>query len=317
MDPNTEGTESIQTQAAEPTDLELIQAARTPTEEPTEVAQEPAGEPVTEQQPTGANGANLPADGVDPVQEELQRLKRIIALDPQKRAQYEAEKYGIQPQAPQPVQEQEQTTQKELSLEDEFAQAFPGEEYDPWSIKHQAFIQKYHLRPAFDYISQTQQVEQEHTQRQQAEQNAKQVENLNKGVQEQFAKGLPIVSELLAAESLNDEQQLLLDTMERKFQQALMEAFPPRQDGAHLKLWSNPDVHKEIVSQVLPSVKNLAQKLGLFDPPKPKPPVNQAMAREAYVEPSNAVPATTGNPFDEALKKDDYASAFAAIRKMK
>lgn len=274
-----------------------------------------ADEPVVEAEPEQPQPPAPPEEpqeeAIPDPNEEIQRLQRIIATDPQKRALYEHEKYGIP--LPQPTQQAEQVQSGELSLEDAFANQFPGEDFDPFNMKHQAFLQQMNLKPAFSYIEQLQKEEQELEKRQAMEANRQAVENLNKGVQDLFTKGLPIVGDLLKAESLTDEQAFLIDAMESKFQKALVERFPERPDGSHIRLWASPEVHKEIVREILPPLKQLAAKLGLAQ--EASKTVNQQVARETYVESSNAVPSTTGNPFDDALAKGDVASALDAFDK--
>lgn len=302
LETTTEGTE-----AQEPSDLELIQATRT-----TEKASTPEEKPAAATEPE-----TVPeSPEADPKEEELQRLKRIIATDPQKRALYEQERYGVQPVAPQPKQAQQEAP-KPKSLDEAFAEAFQGDDYDPFNMAHQAFITQFHLNPAMAYIDEVKAIDKQQEQQQRQRQIEQIATDADTSVQKLFIAQLPALEEWLKAESPSLEQKTLLEMMTRSFQAKLFEAFPEREDQSHLRLWMNPDVHQDVVRQVMPEVKQLASKLGLLEASLPAPKVNKDMARESYVESSNAVPAGAPvNPFDEALAKDDYAAAFGAIRQM-
>lgn len=284
---------------------------------PAEAQSQPAAE--------GNTGIEQPTQAVqvDPKEAELEALRRLIAMDPQKRHQYEIEKYGESSVKYQPVQSQPQEPQYQQPIQQQpQAQSglqlpFDPSEYDPTNAEHQigmmAAIMQHQLgqqlAPAMTYI--------QHLQQQEAAEQMNAVQGqyveLDKQIHKSMDSFVPGFSEW-AVKPKSDEEIIVREIAYSKFKETLQNEFPPNdvdQFGRPFNsLWKNPKVHADILQRIGPNVKSMASRLGI---------VNKAASgghqadQGMHVEPSSAVPATTRNSFDEAHKKGDIYGMLSAL----
>lgn len=274
--------------------------------------QPPAEQPQAEHAPT----EQTPSE-IEELRQANERLRRLIATDPQKLNEYTQQFYNAPvpqvPQAPPSVQQPIAQPEAPKSIEDAFAEAFPGEEYDPYNIRHSAFLNNFNLKPAMSYIEQLKQQEQEAYERQIQQQAEQQLDSLALTVEDIFTQKMPFFKDILeAGEKMDSKQAFVAHQTKEMFQRALTQMFPANQmvNGQPFNpLWVMPEAYHEVVAAISPDVVKLAADLGLD---KPKPKVNAEMAKDAYVESPNAVP-TPANDFAAAIQNYDMATMIEAI----
>jgi hypothetical protein len=277
-------------------------------------ASEPA--PADQGQPTQPTPEQTPSE-LEELKQANERLRRLIAQDPQALAGYAQQTYGVPlPQAPQqapPAQQPIAAPEAPKSIEDAFAEAFPGEEYDPYNIRHSAFLNNFNLKPAMSYIEQLKQQEQKEQERLVQQQAEQQIDALAVQVEDIFTQKMPFFKDILeAGDNLSPKQKFVANETRELFQQTLTQMFPANQmvNGQPFNpLWVMPEAYHEVVAVIAPQVAKMAAEMGLD---KPKPKVNADMAKDAYVESPNAVPTPT-NDFAAAIQNYDMATMIEAI----
>lgn len=277
-------------------------------------------EPPTEAEPVEPAAAPEPVEEVNPQEAEIQRLRRVIATDPNLRQAYEAEQYreyGIEnpyyPQAQQPQQPtQAQGQQAQPGQQPQLP--FSLDDYNPTDPAHQmalfGYLLKQELSPFSQYIDSVQAQEASFQQ----QQRVQQVNEMDAGLNKALDKYVPGFSEM-SPEALTEEQELLVSSFHQLFQKELFAKCPPNRTmngQPYNPLWEHPKVHQEIISKIGPRVQQRAQKLGLYQPGTQQKG-SKALARETYVESSNAVPSNNRNPFEAAYEADDALGMVKAL----
>lgn len=301
--------------------LEALASAAASTDEPT--PQEPAkAEPAPAEQTPTEEVVETP-----PQEDELDLLKRVIATNPEMRDIYLAEKYGVpMPQAPAPQQQQPALQQQYQHHQPEPVAAelpFALDDYDPTNAEHQMamfghIIQSMvmpQLVPALQYVQQLQQQDQISAQQYTEQQYYQEAEKANDSISELFDKEIPGFKDAYQAyrsDTATMEQIAFGTLAEKLFTDKLREKLGGLDADTARKLQLNPKIHQEVAAQIAPKLKALAPKFGLT-PAQAANPVNQAKAREAFTEPSNAVPASTTNPFNAAYEKGDVYGMVRAL----
>jgi len=262
----------------------------------------------------------------DADKEKINAIERAIASNPQLRAQYLSELYGVSIQAPLPSGQQAgqqlpagQANQQQQVVNPQAAQqnAFPGfqqqvevpsdEEFDPYSKSHMLSLIQSALVPYGHYIqSSIQQEEQARQQAAQAQQQAY-IQQTEQNIQTLMEKNLPGWKDVYNSPEPTLEQNVLADFSEKAFAQALHDY--PRE------VWTHPKVQADVALKIAPQIKNLATKLGVAfaQPVQADTAKQKAAAREMYVESSNALPATNLTDFDRAAKKGDTLGMIKAL----
>lgn len=275
----------------------------------------------SEQSSPGVPAENPPSTPAepqpDPKDEEIDALRRVIAANPQMRHNYEMAKYGqsslpveqLQPQQPaQPTpQQQAQSTQQaapDLS--------FSPEEYDPTNLDHQrsllghvvAPMIQQALAPALEYVNSLKQQEAQESQ----QAIYQQVDSLETELHKMMDTYVPGFSDIYGKEQYTPEQEAVANLAYKKFSETLQKAYPPTVQNEYGQwvnpLWSNSKVQAEVIGKIGPQVAQIANRLGISQSPPPKS-IDPTIAKEAYVEGSNAVPSGTKNAFEAAAEKGD------------
>lgn len=292
-------------------DLDVIASLSEPATEPTG-----SGEPATSAETTTTPQAVEPEQPqVDPREQELERLKRVIAGDQHLRQKYEAElyrEYG-EPYTPsQPVQQTQQPEPIQQPQAEQQTQApqlpFTADDYDPMNIEHQVgligTILQHSLGTAlkpFQEFIDSQKAFEEQQAKQQAE-----AETYQKaaGVETALAESIPGFKEISALQNHTEDQAAFLQFAANKYLSAVQAKYPQG-------LWFNNRVSKEIAAQIAPDLKRFGNALGIFQPANANQQVKQ---RETFIEGSNAVPAESGNAFEKAFAKDDTYGMLSALK---
>jgi len=302
--------------------LDIIASLGTSEPQPEATPETPAEpdapvEPVTPPEPDAPPVSEPPkAEPQDDVQAELDRLKRVIAQDPNLRANYMAEKFGhIQPQPliqqPQaPAYQPQQQPQYQPPVQQQApALPFDPAEYDPMDPSHTValvtHIMQQQLQPFSEFVNQSKQQEIQ-LQQQQAQER---VQKMEMDIRTKLSESVPGFSDSFKP-TATFEQQLLKDAAISAFSRA-MEQYPQ-------EYWGNPVVHQDVIQKLAPQLNTVAQRLGLTTAaPANTDATKQAMAREMHVVSGNAAPATSANPFSKAAEKGDALGMLTAISKMK
>lgn len=292
--------------------LSLISALRN------ETAAEPEAAPETPPAAEPAAPSAEPAPEPEPAQEDTEAeaearrnaLLREIAMDPAQTQQYVQQQYYQQPPAQQAPQQQEPS--EPSSIDEAFAQEFPGEDYDPYSLKHNAFIQRYNLQPFQEFVAQQEQENQQiqaQQQAQQAQQMAQQVNQKAVAFLDTYVPGFAAMAEKLTKnESLTAIERAVFNEAVNA-ESFYLQHYPQALYDVQLRA--------QIAQQIGPHLKKYASDLGLVSQPKPQltPEAKQQIRQESYVEPSNAVPSASGaSAFDKALERGDSLSMIRALR---
>jgi hypothetical protein len=252
----------------------------------------------------------------DPKDQEIELLRRAVAANPQMRHEYEMAKFG-QSSLPQPPQYQQpqpvyQEPEPQPEPQNDWSLPFAPEEYDPADPRHQMQLVQsvvanqvtQALQPALEYIEH---LKQQDAQEQQT-QLYQQVNTMETEIHKQMDSFVPGFSDMYGQEQHTPEQQMVANYAYEVFGNTMKSMYPPTvQNGygqAVNPLWGNPKVQAEVIKQIGPQVKAIASRLGLSQPTA-QAPVNPQMAREAYVEPSNAVPSVNANAFETAAQHND------------
>jgi hypothetical protein len=303
--------------------LDIIASLGTSEPQPEATPETPAepaapSEPVATPEPEAPPVSEAPkAEPQDDVQAELDRLKRVIAQDPNLRANYMAEKFGhLQPQPivqqPAPVYQppQQQQPQFQPPVQQQAPQLpFDPAEYDPLDPSHQValvtHIMQQQLAPFSEFVNQSKQQE-AHYQQQQAQQR---IDQLESEIRAKLNTVLPGFAESFKP-TATFEQQMLRDSAINAFSRQ-MEQYPQ-------EYWGNPAVHQDVINKIAPQLNQAAQRLGLLTAQSSTAnDAAQAMAREMQVVSGNAVPVSTANPFTKAAEQGDLLGMMAAVSKVK
>lgn len=261
----------------------------------------------------------------DPKEEEIELLRRVIAADPAKRHEYEMAKYGQTslpqaPQQPQPPQAPPQQVQ-EQPVAQSYELPFAPEEYDPTSFEHQQHLLGHlvapmiqqALAPALEYI---QELKQQDAQEQQQGFH-QQVDTMESELHKMMDQHVPGFSEMYGSEKHTPEQETVANFAYNKFTETLKQLYPPtvkNQFGQAVNpLWGNPKVQAEVIGKIGPQINQIASRLGIAPTAKPKA-LDPTIAKEAYVEGSNAVPAVNQNAFEVAAEKGDLIGMLSNFR---
>lgn len=287
------------TEAADPATTE-------PTTQPTEGV--PTGE-----QPTQSTEAVAP-ETPDPLKE-VELLKRVIATDPNMRDRYVAEKLGIpqaypqyqQPQVQAPAQYQQQQVQQPQQPELPWNDENP---YDPTDANHQMAMMGFMLQQSLAPFAQFVQQQQQESQQFQQERQQARISELETQTRNEMEKHLPGFTQLASAldtRSATTDQEMLLNFAYNKFTEEMHRNYPQ----AH---WHHPRVQQEVIRSIAPTIKSLADKLGVLTAPSATP-APQALPPKPgmYVEPSTPVPQVARNAFDVAYQKKDITGMISAI----
>lgn len=261
-----------------------------------------------EQQPSEAPEAVTTEQPTTPEEpSEVEVLKRVIATHPELRERYVSEKFGIQyipPQQQQPQYQQPAQQPQAPQL------PFNAEEWDPFNMEQQSALMSHQLSqalaPAMQFIQQQQQENQMYAAQQQQQVISERETETRKLMDEH----IPGFSQLASARDEGKASMLeraLLDTAYQRFTEEMQKGFAPDH-------WFNPRVQQEVLRQIAPEMKQLADKLGVSAQtvtatPAPKPP-------GSYVEPSAPVPQQSGNAFDAAYKKGDLLGMISTLGKV-
>lgn len=270
----------------------------------------PAGEPAAQATPNPEPSA---PGTPDPLQE-VELLKRVIATDPAMRDRYVAEKLGIpqaypqyqQPQVQAPAYQQQpqaqQPQQPELPWNDE-------NPYDPTDATHQMAMMGYMLQQNLAPFAQfVQQQQQENQQFQQQQQQARisELENQTRNAMEQHLPGFTQMAAALDSRTATPDQEMLLNFAYNKFTEEMHRSYNP----AH---WHQPRVQQEVIRSIAPTIKSLADKLGILTPSATPNPQAAPPKPGMYVEPSTPVPQATKSDFDAAYQRKDITGMISAI----
>ena len=253
----------------------------------------------SEPEPTPEPEAVTPEPEViaEPEEDEVTKLRRIIATDVNLRTSYVQDQYGYPPQAPVPQPPQVQPVEPQLP--------FRPEDYDPYNYEHQSALLQHQvsqaLTPALQYIQQLQERDQTYEQQQQ-QAEAQQKLQARQQMMEKYVPGFSGY-----VNSISPEEQAVAVFADRQFLKLLSTVDPPLQ--------TSPQVHEHILRQIAPKVKSLAVKLGIGT--QNGTPKATTTPSEVYVEPSNAVPVSTANPFDAAYERNDVLGMISAISRKK
>jgi len=253
----------------------------------------------------------------NPTQTELERLQRVIAADPNLRANYLADKFGhLQPQPiiqQQPVYQQpQQPVQQQLHqyqappVQQTPALPFQPEDYDPFNLDHQQAVMNMMLQRQLQPFSEFVQSQQRENQilAQQAQQQR--VNGMEANIQEKLNESIPGFNEAFKPTATFD-QKIIKNAAISAFSEA-MQAYPQ-------EYWGSDAVHQEVIQKISPQLNTLAQRLGVSAQASSSSAQKQAMAREMNVVSSNAVPSNQSNPFDTAAKKKDTLGMIAALNR--
>jgi hypothetical protein len=268
---------------------------------PAESEQPPAETPPVEPAPEAA-GQQFDA-------ERFALLERIVATDPSMRAQYEMERFGVAPmqapmQQPMAYPQQAQPGQPGQALPPPQQGQIPEfqDGYDPYNPQHTAqlvgAILQQSLAPFQEFIHHTQQKDVQYEQ----QSLLHQVNQVETQVDQLVNKQYPGYA----------EDPLLKRVVQEEFQNYLAQRYPCPQGQPYNPIWMHPLAHEEALSKIAPQVRQYYARLKGALPAQAA--TNTAMAREAYVEGSNAV-VSQGNPFADAEKKGDILGMVTAIRK--
>lgn len=256
-------------------------------------------------------------------QAELERLRRIIATNPQYRQDYEQQllaEYGYAPEpvqpyaqpAPQPVQQYQQPQQQPAQQ-----LPFDPQEFDITNYEHLSGLLSHmleqRLQPAFEFINEQKQEEARLMQ----QQAIQQITESQKLLLDEIEKQVPGYSKAFEfvpgqgyglAEKVSEEQMAVVQHANTLFGQELAN-FPKQ-------LHQDPRVLKDVLNRIAPRVKKLADRLGISQGQPQTQSINPAMQQASYVETSNAAPVQSSNMFTEALKRHDDVGMMAALRRM-
>lgn len=232
---------------------------------------------------------------VENQEDEVTRLQRIIATDPQLRQTYAQDYYGPQP-TPQP-QPQYQPPQPAPQPQPTQQLPFNPEEYNPYNLEHQAalteFVVQQAVAPAMQFIQNYQQQEQVQQQTYQ-EQQAKEQMSERQKILEKHVPGFTAWTQQTAS----PEQLAVASFADREYLRLLSTVDP--------KLQNDIRVQQHIITQIAPKVKALASKLGASSLP--------VTSSSVYVEGAQRVPTSNANPFDDAFKNDDTLGMIKALK---
>jgi len=273
--------------------------------------------PPTGEQPAQATTTPEPAapETPDPLKK-IEILERVIAADPAMRDRYVAEKLGLppvyqpvqQPQYQVPAQYQQQPPvqqpqQPELPWNDE-------NPYDPTDANHQMAMMGYMLQQNLAPFAQfVQQQKQENQQFQQQQQQARisELETQTRNEMEQHLPGFTQMAAALDSRTATPDQEMLLNFAYNKFTEEMHRSYPQ----AH---WHHPKVQQAVIQSIAPTIKSLADKLGVLTPPSATPAPQPLPPKPGmYVEPSAPVPQVARNAFDVAYQKKDITGMISAI----
>ncbi len=259
----------------------------------------PSNEPAVDSEPTSSEGGEsaqepAPEQSTPPERDvELERLRRVIAGDPNLSSRYEQEiyrEYGQPYQPPQPVQQQAQAQPQQTQTEPQLP--FDEATFDPTNVQHMAALMNYQLsqqlKPFGDYIQQ----DQEREQRYQKEQADRLMMEREVAVHETLDQHVPGYKDVLLSQNPTPEQVALYNTAQALFTQTVRQGYP---EG----LWLNEKVHKEVAARIAPQLKQVAGRLGLL-----KEAAKAAESKGFHVETSSTVP-----PAQAGGKRNLFAAA--------
>lgn len=220
---------------------------------------------------------------------ENERLRRLIATDPQRRMAYESERFGPPPQQRQAPPQQQQENSPTLP--------FGQEEFDPTDLTHMQALLQYavaqQLQPANQYIQSLQQRDQQEAQEAEQRQMQELVSDVQKGI-EKYVPGL-------FGGEMTPDKIAMADLAKQMFARELQGSYSEY-------LWANPMAHSEVMKKVGPQIQKMAERLGVH-----KPAAN-GNKREMYVESVSTEPGSSPNMFDNAHKKGDVLGMLSALR---
>lgn len=230
-------------------------------------------------------------DAAEELRLENERLRRLIATDPQRRLAYESERFGPPPQTQFASPQQPQQPQNDPAL------PFGEEDFDPTDMRHMqallAHAVSQQLQPANQYITALQQRDMMEAQ----EQEQRNLQNLVTDVQKGIEKFVP---DLYAGE-MTPERVAMCDLAKQMFARELQGSYSEY-------LWANPMAHQEVLKKVGPQIQKMAERLGVT-----KPTAN-GNKRQMFVESVSTEPGGNPNMFEKAHKKGDVLGMLSALR---
>jgi hypothetical protein len=251
-----------------------------------------------------------PAPPVDETKEELARLQRVIAQNPQLSAVYEAEKYGIQaqpaPQAPAQQPAPVAPPSEPVSLE----AIFGDDGFDPYNLNHQYAVQQHaikaELSPLLEYVQKLQQQEQVIGYQEQAQQVNEAEKHIHTLIDGHLHGFKDFYGNYLNGAKLSPKEEIIAASIETQAAKAL------GQLPQHLRL--NPIAQKEAINSIAPFIKQLASELG-YSSAQTQASTQKADAatREIYVEGTGAVVAPSVDGYSKAAKRNDLAGMLDAL----
>lgn len=292
-----------------------------------EAAAEPTPQPETSlPQVADAPAASEPAVEAPDEAAEARRnaLLREIAIDPALTNQYLQQQFAPahQPQQQAPVVQPQQ--QPAALPFDEFT-------YDSNNPEHQKALIAHQLHelggPMFEAVSQMAQRQQQQDQAQQQQQQQAMAAQANKKTTEFMDTYTPGFSKI--TEKLTNKEPLtgVEDAVFRKaadHEAAWLDAYAAdiaqkyQTDFGTARSYAvgNVQIRADIAQKIGPEIQKYAKELGLVSQPAPTltPEAKKVMKQEAYVESSNAVPASSASKFESAHKSGDTVYMIGAIR---
>ncbi len=278
----------------------------------------PQGEEPTTEQPVTQEAPQENPTPEPQSDDEVARLRRVIAMNPQLRQAYEADKFGIPIESP-PQQQQPpmpQVPQAPAATEPfDPNKLFGGEEYDPYNPQHAIALQNHLLQQQLAPFAEFIQSQQQENEQLAALQEQQQFTNLERGIDDMMDKEIGGYRGWLSTDT--PESRFVIDEAGRKFSEVMQQLYPPNQRAAngqvYNQVWYLPKAQEEVIKKIAPDVKKLAGRFGLNGKSTQSQQVDPVLAADMRTVSSNAVPAQTVNAFDIAHKKGDVAAMFAAL----
>lgn len=267
--------------------------------------------------------AEASAQGVEPQQPEQQPeeqppqveanemddFQRMIASDPALRQMYLERKYGAVEQPQEQAQFQEIDPQETYQVPE---LPYDPADFDPTDFGHQqALVQQtvgqmmqQYLQPFAQYINSLEQEAQQEKQalaRQQMQQHETAV---HAEIDKHVAGFADIYKKSSEGIQPTVKEQSLVNAVHAQVANYIKANFPQQ-------YWTHPQVYKDSVNALAPQLKEIAAMFGIQSGAKPQ--TGKQQAKEAYVQPSGAVPAQTRSAFDAAYESGDDVGMISAV----